>query len=162
MLMRQPLRVYLAFLALAAAGLLSIILPAVGSARVTSGSCAPTPQPGAVRLIVARGSVTVGESVHFRVDNTKGPPITYGADYSIQECVAGVWRLAPFSPAAATRQRIRQRRGRGRWWDAPIPGDAQAGEYRIRKRVEVETRGRWLYRDFAIVPPASAPRLGAQ
>lgn len=115
---------------------------------------------GAVKLVVAPGSVAAGQRAHFRVDNSKGPTITYGAAYRIQECMAGVWMLAPFSPTAATRQRICQRRGRGRWWRAPIPATAAVGRYRIRKLVEVEGSGRWLYGDFDVIAHTSARRTG--
>lgn len=160
MSVRLPIHTYLAVGALSLAGLLSVVSPAAGSATIAPGSCAPTPEVGAVKLVVAPGSVAAGQRVHFRVDNTEGPTITYGAEYGIQECVAGVWRLAPFSPTAATRQRIRQRRGRGRWWSAPISDTAATGQYRIRKLVEVERSSRWLYGDFDVAAPTSARQAG--
>jgi hypothetical protein len=146
----RSLHAYLAIGTLTTAGLLAVILPAFASGTVAVGQCAPTPEAVAVRLVVAPGSVAPGQRVHFRVDNTAGPTITYGADYGIQECVNGVWRLAVFSPTVATKQRIRQRQGRGRWWDAPIPADAATGRYRIRKMVEVGRNSRWLYGDFGV------------
>jgi hypothetical protein len=155
MLVRLPILRYLAISALTVAGVVSVVAPVRGSAPNDLGSCPPTPRAVAVRLVVAPGSGTAGEPIHFRVDNTAGPTITYGAGYSIQECVAGVWMLAPFSPTAATRQRIRQRPSRGRWWDVRIPADAATGRYRIRKVVEVGRSGRWLYGDFDIVPQTS-------
>jgi hypothetical protein len=110
------------------AGPLSVVSLADASAPIAPGSCTRLPEAVAVRLVVTPASIAAGQKVHFRVDNTAGPMITYGADYSIQECVAGTWRLAPFSPTAATRQRIRQRPGRGQWWDAPTPTTAAAGQ----------------------------------
>lgn len=148
--MLRSIRVCLAIGTLTMVGLLSVILPALASDAIAVGPCAPTPDAVAVRLVIAPKSAAAGQRVHFRVDNTAGPTITYGADYSIQECVAGVWRLAAFSPTVATKQRIRQRQGRGRWWDAPIPADAATGHYRIRKMVEVGRNGRWLYGDFGV------------
>lgn len=151
MLVRLQIQIPLAIGAISMAVLLSVVSSATGSATKAPGSCAPTPEAIAIRLVVAPGSGVAGQKEHFRVDNTAGPTITYGANYSIQECVAGVWNLAPFSPTAATRQRIRQRPGRGRWWGVPIPATAVSGQYRIRKVVEVERSGRWLYGTFDIV-----------
>jgi hypothetical protein len=159
MLARLLIRRYLAIGALTVSGLLSVVSLAAASGLIHHGSCAPTPEAIAVRLVVASGSTAAGQRVHFRVDNTTGPTITYGADYSIQECVAGAWRLAPFSPTAATRQRIRQRPSRGRWWDAPTPATAAAGHYRIRKLVEVGRSGRWLYGDFDLIAQTGATAL---
>jgi hypothetical protein len=156
MLVRLPRHRQLAINALTVAGLLSVVSPATASAPIDLGSCPPTPKAAAVKLVVPPRSAAAGEPVHFRVDNTAGPTITYGADYSIQECVAGAWRLAPFSPTAATRQRIRQRPSRGRWWDALTPATAATGHYRIRKLVEIGRRGRWLYGDFDLIAQTSA------
>jgi hypothetical protein len=146
----------LAINVLMAAGLLSVVSLAAASGQTNRGSCPPTPRAVPVKLVVATRSVAAGEPVHFRVDNTAGPTITYGADYSIQECVAGAWTLAPFSPTAATRQRIRQRPSRGRWWHAPIPSTAATGRYRIRKSVEVGRSVRWLYGDFSVVAQSAS------
>jgi hypothetical protein len=143
-----------------AAGLLSVVSLATASGQTNRGSCPPTPKAVAVRLVVAPGSTAAGETVHFRVDNTAGPTITYGANYSIQECVAGAWTLAPFSPKAATRQRIRQRPGRGRWWIAPTPTTAATGHYRIRKLVGIGRRGRWLYGNFDIAAQGNSAAQG--
>jgi hypothetical protein len=143
--------IYVAIGALAAVGLVSAASPVTDSANAASQSCAPSPDAGVVRLVVAPGSVVAGQAVHFRIDNSRGPTLTYGADYSIQQCVAGVWKLAPFSPTGFTKQRIAQRPSRGRWQRIPIPTTAAAGEYRVRKSVNDGMRGRWLYDGFDVV-----------
>jgi hypothetical protein len=136
---------------LMAAGLMSATSSTTDSANAASQMCIPSSDGRDVRLVVAPGSVAAGQAVHFRIDNSRGPTIIYGADYSVQQCVAGVWKLAPFSPTVFPKQRIAQRPSRGRWQRVPIPATAVAGEYRIRKSVNDGTRGRWLYDDFDIV-----------
>lgn len=152
-----PLRmlIYVAIGILAAVGLMSAASPTTDSADGAPRSCAPSPDAGEVRLIVAPKSVAAGQATHFRIDNMKGPTIIYGPGYSIQECVAGVWALAPFSPMGAARVRIVQRPSRGRWQRVQIPTTAAAGEYRIRKSVSEGMQGRWLYDDFDVAAPTS-------
>jgi len=131
----------------------------INSADAAPSSCVPSPDAGVVRLVVAPGAVAAGRAVHFRIDNSRGPTLTYGADYSIQRCVAGVWELAPFSPTAFIRQRIAQRPSRGRWQRVPIPTTAAIGEYRVRKAVSDGMEGRWLYDDFDVsAEPVSSRR----
>lgn len=115
-----------------------------------SESCARRPNTGVLSLLVAAESVPPGQTVRFQVDKSTGPTIMYGVDYSVQQCVAGVWMLAPFSPELFTRQRIQQSGHAGSWWNAPIPGDAVPGEYRIRK--SVWDGGYWhrLYGEFEV------------
>lgn len=161
MLVLRLIHTYLVIGALTVAGLLSVVSPASGSAMIEPRSCAPTPEAAGIRLVVAPDSVIAGQSVHYRVDNRKGPTITYGADYSIQECVAGVWMLAPFSPTVFPKQKIAQLPSRGRWWRVPIPTTAAAGEYRVRKSVNDGMRGRWLYDGFDVVADTSARQAGA-
>ena len=160
MFVRLRMLIYMAIGALAAVGLMSAASPTTDSASGAFQSCAPPPDAGVVRLVVAPGSVVAGQVVHFRIDNSRGPTLTYGVDYSIQQCVSGVWQLAPFSPTVFTRQRIRQRPSRGRWRRVPIPTTAAAGQYRVRKSVNDGIRGRWLYDDFDVVAPTSARRAG--
>lgn len=160
MFVRLRMLIYVAIAALAAVGLMSAVSPTTGSANGVHRSCAPTPDAGVIRLVVAPGSVVAGQAVHFRIDNSRGPTLTYGVDYSIQQCVSGVWQLAPFSPKVFTRQRIRQRPSRGRWRKVPIPTTALAGEYRIRKSVNDGMRGRWLYGSFDIVIDTRARKAG--
>lgn len=150
MLVGSRIYSYVAIAALTAAGLLAVASPATGAATVAPGSCAPTPEARRLSLVVAPGSLAAGQTVHFRIDNSTASAITYGPGYSIQECVAGVWMLAPFSPLGEARVKILQRPGRGRWQGAPTPTTAAAGEYRIRKSIAVGRRGRWIYGDFAI------------
>jgi hypothetical protein len=150
MFMRLRVLIYVTIGVLAAVGLMSAASPTTDSANGVPRSCAPSPNAGVVRLVVAPGSVVAGQAVHFRIDNSRGPTLTYGVDYSIQQCVAGVWKLAPFSPTGFTKQRIAQRPSRGRWRRVPIPTTAAAGEYRVRKSVSDGMRGRWLYDDFDV------------
>lgn len=140
---------------LAAVGLMSAASPTTDSANAVPQPCVPSLDGRAVRLVVAPGSVAAGQATHVRIDNSQGPTITYGAHYSIQQCVAGVWELAPFSPTVFTRQRIRQRPSRGRWQRVPIPITAEVGEYRIRKSIDDGMGGRWLYDDFDVVAQPS-------
>lgn len=151
----------LAIGALAVAGLLLLVSPESPLAATPPGSCGPSPQAHALKLVVASQSVPAGQTLQFRVDNIAGPTIVYGADYAIQECLNGVWVLAPFSPKSATRQRIRQRPSRGRWWNAPISSTAESGAYRIRKAVQVEGRRRWLYGEFEVISDVSARRAAS-
>lgn len=155
MVVRLPIHSAIAICTIAVAGLLPVATPVTASGPIDHGSCPPTPKSVAVKLVIAPRSIVAGEPLHFRVDNTSGPTITYGADYNVQECVDGVWILAPFSPTVATRQRIRQRPGRGRWWDVATPSIAEAGRYRIKKLVEIGRNGRWLYEKFNIVVQSS-------
>lgn len=41
------------------------------------------------------GTLAAGQATHFRIDNLKGPAITYGPGYSIQECVGVSGHLRP-------------------------------------------------------------------
>ena len=136
---------------LAAIGLISAAWSTLYLADAAPSSCPLSPNAGVVRLVVAPGAVAAGRAVHFRIDNSRGPTLTYGADYGIQQCLAGVWKLAPFSPTTFTKQRIAQRPSRGRWQGVPIPTTAAIGEYRIRKAVSDGTGGLWLYHDFDVV-----------
>src|SRR5690349_8163695 len=145
MFVRLRMLKYIAIGALAAVGLMLAASPTTDSASGAVQSCPPPPDAGVVRLVVAPRSVAAGQAVHFRIDNSRGPTLTYGVDYSIQQCVDGAWKLAPFSPTVFTKQRIRQRPSRGRWRRVPIPTTAAAGEYRVRKSVNDGTWGRWLY-----------------
>lgn len=140
--------------ALVFVGLVSLA-PGTGEAAAGARqSCAPSPDKGTVRLIVAPKSAVAGQAVHFRIDNSEGPAITYGTPYGVQECLEGVWVLASFSPPGPwTRQKIAQRPSRGRWQSIQIPTTAVPGEYRIRKSVQVSERGRWLYGHFDVVAP---------
>jgi hypothetical protein len=106
MIARLQRLIYVAIGVLATAGLMSPVSSTADSANAASQSCAPSPNARVVRLVVAPGSVVAGQAVHFRIDNSKGPKITYGKAYSIQQCVAGVWKLAPFSPAVFPKQKI--------------------------------------------------------
>lgn len=141
--------------AIVIAGLLPLIIVASGSAKLRVRSCPPSQAGGMVRMVVAPRSIEAGQSMHFRIDNSLGPTVFYGTDYSIQECVAGVWMLAPFTPTVSTRQRIAQRPGRGRWSSVPIPTTAEGGEYRIRKVVGSEEGNRWLYGQFGVSAPGA-------
>jgi hypothetical protein len=134
----------------AAVGLISVASPTTDLTSAASQGCRLSPTAGVVRLIVTPGSVAAGGAAHFRIDNSKGPTLTYGAGYSIQQCVSGVWKLAPFSPTAFTKQRTRQRPSHGRWRGIPIAPDATTGKYRIRKSVEIGMRAHWLYANFTI------------
>ena len=139
---------------LVAAGLISLAPWASEAAAGALESCAPSPDAGTVRLVVAPKSAVPGHAVHFRIDNSRGPGITYGTPYSVQECVGGVWVLAAFSPPGPwTKQKFGQRPGHGRWQRVEIPMTAVAGQYRIRKSVQVEEEGRSLYGDFDVVAP---------
>jgi hypothetical protein len=123
-----------------------------GAEPLEEQPCAPTPDAGALRLVVAPGSIAAGQAAHYRIDNSTGPPITYGTPFSIQECVAGVWVLASFNPSGPwTKPLFLQRPGRGRWRSVQIPTKAAAGDYRIRKSVRAGGRGRWLYGEFVVV-----------
>ncbi len=157
---RLRILTYVAIGVLAVVGVMSAAWPTTDSANAASQLCVPSPDAGVVRLVVVPGSVAAGQAVHFRIDNSRGPTLTYGADYSIQQCVAGVWKLAPFSPTAFTRQLIQQRPSRGRWQRVPIPTTATVGEYRLRKSVSDGMGARWLYCDFDVVAHPSAQRAG--
>lgn len=139
--------------ALVFAGLVSFVPGAGEAAAGARQSCAPSPDAGTVRLVVAPKSAVAGQAVHFRIDNSEGPAITYGTHYGVQECLDGVWVLASFNPPGWTRQKIAQMPSRGRWQSVQIPTTAVPGEYRIRKSVQVSERGRWLYGDFDVVAP---------
>jgi hypothetical protein len=136
---------------LAVVGLVPPVSAMTYTASAVPRSCPPSPDAGAIGLAVAPRSVTPGRTVHFQIDNSRAPTLTYGADYSIQECVVGVWKLAPFSPTVFTRQLIQQRPSRGRWWRVRIPTTTAIGKYRVRKTVSAGRRTRWLYGEFAVV-----------
>jgi hypothetical protein len=136
---------------LVAAVLASSKPPVTEGAAGVSQSCVPRTNTGVVRLVLAPGSVAAGQEVHFRIDNSTGPAITFGTPFSVQQCIAGTWVLASFSPPGPwTKQLIRQRPSRGRWRSLEIPTTAAAGEYRIRKSVSAGEGGRWLYADFRV------------
>lgn len=151
---------YVAIGILAAVGCVSAVAATRETASAASQPCAPSPGAGAIELFVAPGSVPAGQATHFRIENIRGPAIIYGPGYSVQECVAGAWTLAPFSPTAEARVRIVQRPSRGRWQRVQIPATAVAEKYRVRKSVSADGRGRWLYGEFEIVAPTGARRAG--
>ncbi len=140
---------------LVAAGLVSI--GATSEAAIgPSDSCPSPPAARGINLVVASKSVAAGQAVHFRIDNSNGAAITYGTPYSVQECVAGKWLPASFSPPGPwTRQKIGQRPGPGRWQSVLVPTTAVAGRYRIRKVVAFGEGGHWLYGDFDVVIPGA-------
>lgn len=148
---------YAAVTALVAAGLVSMASAASAGAKTgTVESCSASPDAKEVKLAVGPESIAAGQTVHFRIDNSKGPTVTYGTPYSVQECLGGVWVLASFSPPGPwTKQLIRQRPSRGRWRSVLIPTTAAAGHYRIRKSVRIGESGRWLYDDFDVVSSAA-------
>jgi hypothetical protein len=120
-----------------------------------AGGCPSNPRSAVVRVTVTPDPIAPGQTLRFRLDDTGGRWLTYGADYSIQQCVAGVWSLAPFSPEIFTRQLIHQLSGRGKWWEARTPAEAEGGRYRIRKPVRYDGGGHWLYGEFEMRSPAT-------
>jgi hypothetical protein len=149
--LRHNTRVVLISVVSACSVLGTVALASAGEAAAASGSCRPTPKAKTVKLVLTPGAVAAGKAIHYRIDNSAGPTITYGPGYSIQECVASVWVLAPFSPPGAARVKIAQRPSRGRWEAVPIPATAIVGQYRVRKSVSTEEGGRSLYGEFDIV-----------
>jgi hypothetical protein len=154
MVMRLRINRYAAIVGLVAAGLISLASAASEAAAGAFESCATSPDAGTVRSVAAPESALAGQAVHFRIDNSKGPAITYGTPYSVQECLAGVWVLASFSPAGPwTKQKIAQKPSHGRWRSVLIPTTAAAGQYRIRKSAWDGERWHSLYGDFDVVAP---------
>jgi hypothetical protein len=139
--------------ALVGSGLVSVAAAAgAAAAPGAAETCPPSPKSTRVELIAAPESVVAGESVHFRIDNSTGPGITYGTPYAIQQCLGGVWVLASFSPPGPwIKPLLGQNPGPGTWWSAPTPTTAPAGRYRIRKSVRFDERGHSLYDDFDVV-----------
>jgi hypothetical protein len=159
MFVRLRMLRYAAVAALVVTGLVSIASAANGVVASAPDPCPPSYSASGIDLVAAPESVAAGQSEHFRIDNSKGPAVTYGTPYAIQECLSGVWVLAPFSPRGPwTKQLIRQRPSRGRWCGFLIPATAATGEYRVRKAVDVGSRGRWLYGDFGVVAAGSGSR----
>jgi hypothetical protein len=134
------------WVAVAALSFYLLVVPAGASAA----SCPPLPASSDLRLVVTPQVLAAGGVAHYRIDNSDGPAIRFGASLSIQQCVAGSWVLAPFSPTIFTKQRFGQRPGRGGWFSVSIPADAAAGSYRIRKRVSALDRWRSLYGRFTL------------
>lgn len=139
--------------AVASAGFVGV---AAGASSGAPHSCNLSPKPKTIKLVVAPMKIAAGEAVHFRIDNSTGPPVLYGTPYSIQECVAGVWVLAPFDPPGPwTKQLIAQRPSRGKWQVVQVPTTAAAGEYRIRKSIRTDESNRWLYGNFSVGSPGT-------
>jgi hypothetical protein len=154
MFVRLRMLRYAVVAVLVAASLVSIVWAA--SAEATGGleSCPSSPDAKGVRLVVGPESVAAGQTVHFRIDNSTGPTVTYGSPYGVQECLGGVWVLSSFSPPGPwPKQLIRQRPSHGRWQSVEVPMTAVAGQYRIRKSVQFGERGHSLYGDFDVVAP---------
>jgi hypothetical protein len=119
----------------------------------TESPCPASAQRGAIRMAVSPVSVSPGQALRYRIDNSAGPTITYGTPYSVQVCLGGVWVLAPFSPQGPwTKQRIRQGPSHGRQWSVQLPDGVASGAYRIRKEVATANSVRWLYAPFSVVP----------
>lgn len=129
----------------------SAVIAVMPSRAIASASCPKQSNTGSIKVVVVPRSVSLGQEVRFQIENPRGPAVAYGAEFSIQQCVDGIWMLAPFSPEVFTKQRIEQPAGKkGPWSRVQIPTDAASGAYRIRKSVWDGERWRSLAGEFRV------------
>jgi hypothetical protein len=106
-----------------------------------------------VRLRVSPEDVAAGGTVRFRIeDRSSTAGVGYGLSYAVQVLVDQRWVLSPLTPEGPWPAVLAQiAAGKdGAWETLPIPPSTTPGRYRIKRKVSVAGRRRFLASEFQI------------